>query len=95
MSTADLGCTAELRNWVYSPDFKGLWGGVYGDRKERWPDGKVIRTSDVVNIYEHEFYFIFETKNSMYVCYKLEQEPNNKMYLDNLKKRRTERNDLG
>ncbi len=48
---ADGDYNAELREWAFRRDGRGLtgFGLVYGDEKGRWPDGYAIATSPVVH----------------------------------------------
>lgn len=64
--------TAELRNWMYDTNGNGVfWGEIYGDKKERWPDGRHIHTSSVEEIVEKEDHYIVYTLNSVYLLMKV------------------------
>lgn len=61
---------AELRNWsiIWGYDFESMVvrGLIYNDKKKRFEDGEVVRTSSITKI-DLEHFLVF-TKNS---CYKL------------------------
>lgn len=61
--------TAILKDWKYDPSWKVYYGRIYGDTKERWPDGTKIHTSHVVSQHDcdiHEGYTLVQTLNSVY-----------------------------
>lgn len=61
--------TGRLENWVLGLTHKGeciIWGFVYGDSKDRWPDGNWIHTSGtpIKDFKEGEY---IQTRNSKYL----------------------------
>jgi hypothetical protein len=64
--------TAELRNWSRETvhGIALIVGDVYGDSKGRWKDGTYIRTSNLLGVTEGSDFFLFQTRNSVYKCYK-------------------------
>lgn len=61
--------TAILKDWTYDPSWKIYYGRIYGDTKERWPDGTGIHTSRVVSQHDHEGYTLVKTLNSVYALH--------------------------
>lgn len=62
--------TAELRSWSRENigGTKFLMGRIYGDTKDRWPDGTRIHTSFLVNEEDAGDDIVFTTRNSIYRC---------------------------
>lgn len=61
--------TGRLENWEYDSQYRMLLGHIFGDTKNRFPDGRRIFTSEVIispkNLPEQGR--IIETKNSFYL----------------------------
>lgn len=63
--------TGELRDWEYNDLYSVFNGKIFGDKKERWPDGRSIHTSSVEEIVEREDHLIVYTMNSVYLLMKV------------------------
>jgi len=59
--------TAELRDWQSGQVFIGR---IYNDTRNRWPDGRMIRTSMVVSTNDQGDHILVKTLNSVYKCEK-------------------------
>jgi hypothetical protein len=62
--------TAELRNWTLDESNNVIWGEIFDDVKERWPDGRMIHTSYILMMVDHGEYYLIKTFNSVYKCVK-------------------------
>ena len=62
MNNSNENYVAELRNWVKAGQY--YYGEIYGDKKNRFEDGKVVRTSKVIE--DVNANGIITTKNSKY-----------------------------
>ncbi|CCV12965.1 hypothetical protein [Mesorhizobium sp. STM 4661] len=62
--------TGIIRNWVEDPYYKCIWGQVFGDILGRFPDGKQIHTSRVIELNREAGYVTTHSGN----IYKLEEE---------------------
>ena len=72
----DLLITAELRKWKRIKNWEGnyiLNGLVYDDVKKRWPDGTRIWTTKITGTVIHPDCYIFNTRNSRYLCYNVNE----------------------
>jgi hypothetical protein len=59
---------AELREWCFHGEgqFTVAFGRVFGDRKQRWPDGYAISTSTVMSGLREEG-AVITTRNTRYL----------------------------
>lgn len=62
--------TGRLENWSKDPYFKVIWGDLYDDVHQRWPDGTRIHTSDIK---KKEGDLVY-TRNSIYRLGKKQEE---------------------
>lgn len=72
--------TAELREWQKKQVSDGrtvYWGRVYADKKNRWPDGRLIQTSVVVSTKDMGSRLIIKTPKSVYLLRKEHQAKEN------------------
>jgi len=64
---------ATLEHWLYSNGM--VWGQVFGDKKNRFPDGAWIHTSKVELPLSLEKGELVRTRNSVYLLGEPESEP--------------------
>lgn len=64
-----ISVTAELREWRFWEKHGIFTGHIYSDKKGRWSDGTLMRTSKVTSIYHYELMDIVVTLNSTYLLY--------------------------
>lgn len=62
--------TGILRDWSEDTYYKCIWGTIYGDIHERFPDGKPIHTSRVMKL-DREAGIVWTWSGNVY---KLEEE---------------------
>jgi hypothetical protein len=62
-------CTGRLEGWYTDRSYSVLWGHIYDDIHERWPNGESIHTSHIEGVRDMDLQegMVVQTKNSTYL----------------------------